>query len=100
MTINPKYGENECIKVNFEHGGLYLQYDGNINVFMNDFEGILDYFVKQVLDDYSQLVHKGPDCEDCFNAMIKEFETVECPYLIKLSVGEDTVDDTEEGKDG
>ena len=79
MTIKANCDESVCVE--FEHGSLYLQYDGDLNVFMNDFEGILDYFVKQVLEDYSQVVHKGPDYEDCFNAMIKDFETVDCPYL-------------------
>ena len=83
MTIKPNCDKSVCVE--FEHGSLYLQYDGDLNVFMNDFEGILDYFVKQVLEDYNQ-VRKGSNYEDCFDAMIKNFETVECPYLSRPSI--------------
>lgn len=68
------------IDVDFGDGILTLNYDGSYTLFANKFIPMLNSFIDRVINEYHDATMYRYDYEDCFNAMIEDFETVNCPY--------------------
>ena len=68
------------IRAEFKHGYFELSFEGPSSVFVKDFESILGDFFAEVVEDYEDAVCHKHSYEDCFNTMISDFETVNCPY--------------------
>lgn len=70
------------LKVVFMAGPFKLEYNGPRGHFKDSFKGALDRFAKKVAKDYDDYFNITDQHADCFEAMIKDFETLECPYWI------------------
>ena len=68
------------LRVEFMHGPFKLEYNGPQNYFIESFKGALERFAKKVAEDYDDYFNITDHHADCFEAMIKDFETLECPY--------------------
>lgn len=75
------YGDPN-ITVQFMHGPFKLEFSGPQGYFKESFKGELERFAKKVARDYDDYFHITDRHADCFEAMIKDFETLECPYWI------------------
>lgn len=72
--------DDPILKVVFMAGPFKLEYNGPQKYFKNSFKGALDRFAKKVAKDYDDYFYITDRHADCFEAMVKDFETLECPY--------------------
>lgn len=73
------YGDSN-IKVEFMQGPFKLEFSGPQGYCKESFKGELERFAKKVARDYGDYFDITDRHADCFEYMIKDFETLECPY--------------------
>lgn len=89
------------IDVDFGDGGAFtLNYEGRYESFLKEFIPNLKDFFNGVIEEYGELTAQRNSYEDCFNAMITDFETVNSPYLSKVIKIQFDPRAFEEDKDG
>lgn len=83
MIVNSISNELEIdpnIDVDFEDGIFTLNYFGSYQLFLNKFVPMVNSFINRVINEYHDATMYRYDYKDCFNTMIEDFETVNCPY--------------------
>lgn len=68
------------LDVDFRDGIFTLNYNGSYQLFLNKFVEMVNGFINRVINEYHDATMYRYDYEDCFNAMVADFETVNCPY--------------------
>lgn len=67
------------IKVRYEGYGFTLDYEGSDDEYWEEFESRLKMFSEKVIKSYREFKNFNT-YESCFDAMVKDFETLDCPY--------------------
>lgn len=82
MSVDHEWSiyEDPTLKVEFMAGPFKLEYNGPQNYFKESFKGAFERFAKKVAKDYDDYFHITDRHADCFEAMIKDFVTLDCPY--------------------
>jgi len=79
------WDSDPIIDVDFGDGGAFtLNYEGSYESFLKEFIPSLKDFFNGVIEEYHELTAHRNDYEDCFNTMIEDFETVNCPYWKRI----------------
>lgn len=99
-SISDELKIDPTIDVDFGDGIFTLNYCGSYKLFLNKYVTMVNSFVNRVINDYHDAIMYRYDYEDCFNAMIEDFETVNCPYLGKVIKIQFDLSAFEEGKNG
>ena len=69
------------LNVDFGDGSAFtLNYEGHYDSFLKEFIPNLKDFINDVIKEYYEITAQRNDYEDCFNTMIEDFKTVNCPY--------------------
>ena len=81
VSYSNLWDADPILNVNFGDGGAFaLNYEGRYESFLKEFIPNLKDFFNGVIEEYSELTAQRNDYEDCFDTMIEDFETVNCPY--------------------
>ena len=81
VSYSNLWDADSILNVDFGDGGAFmLNYEGRYDSFLKEFIPNLKDFVNDVIKEYHELTVHRNDYEDCFNTMIEDFETVNCPY--------------------
>ena len=71
-------------KIRFEGYGFTLDYEGSDDEYLEEFESMLAKFYISVVKSYREFKNFNLDShyENCFDAMVEDFETRTCPFGI------------------